>query len=663
MTQYIRGIDGLRAFAVLTVIVFHLDASWLPGGFSGVDVFFVISGYVVTLSLLSRAPTNLSEFLWEFYKRRFVRIYPALLFLLITTSIIVTFFLPKFFVSRDIDLTAIFAFFGLSNFFLAFNGSSYFSPSTDFNPFVHTWSLGVEEQFYLIFPLVLFSYLIRRSKRLILLLFSASFLYSIYIINSNASMSYYLLPSRFWELSAGCILSIIHFENKKSYPIKKNVLNSFLVGGILVSLGALFSDKSHFPFPWALLSVSGTLILINAIVLREKGLGHYIFSSVPLVHIGKLSYSMYLWHWPVFVFYRWSVGLDSLVEILTALALTYLLSLFSYEIIEKRVSKVPFIKAMKAKRTVLVSCLLICIMASITFKGLSLQPTLSVSNTADKSVWSPYTRQESISSHTQDLKSESKPTIFVIGDSHAGAYGKLLKDFSDKTKYKVVLRSEGGCGVTNLKEPILSNGGPCAEKMKWWLSELEDLIQPHDIVFFATLKSYRFVNQNAMTPVDLQSSLDQQYTSEKIKLREQALDESLVVLEQISRLTKNIVLDSAKPVFNYVAFRCADWYTANNPICSYGGKISRPFFEEYRKSTMNILFKIKENFPHIVIWDPIDDLCNAESCDVYKDGKPLFFDADHLSGYGNEVLKSSFSNMIFQNFNTSEYAENSMVGN
>jgi len=166
-----------------------------------------------------------------------------------------------------------------------------------------------------------------------------------------------------------------------------------------------------------------------------------------------------------------------------------------------------------------------------------------------------------------------------------------------------------------------------------------------------------------MTPVDLQSSLDQQYTSEKIKLREQALDESLVVLEQISRLTKNIVLDSAKPVFNYVAFRCADWYTANNPICSYGGKISRPFFEEYRKSTMNILFKIKENFPHIVIWDPIDDLCNAESCDVYKDGKPLFFDADHLSGYGNEVLKSSFSNMIFQNFNTSEYAENSMVGN
>lgn len=92
MTKYIRGIDGLRAFAVLTVIVFHLNASWLPGGFSGVDVFFVISGYVVTLSLLNRPPQRLGEFLWEFYKRRFVRIYPALLFLLVTTSIIVTFF-------------------------------------------------------------------------------------------------------------------------------------------------------------------------------------------------------------------------------------------------------------------------------------------------------------------------------------------------------------------------------------------------------------------------------------------------------------------------------------------------------------------------------------------------------------------------------------------
>lgn len=663
MTQYIRGIDGLRAFAVLMVIVFHLDATWLPGGFSGVDVFFVISGYVVTLSLLSRPQKKLNEFLWDFYKRRFVRIYPALLFLLIATSIIVTFFLPKFFVSRDIDLTATFAFFGLSNFFLAFNGSSYFSPSTDFNPFVHTWSLGVEEQFYLIFPLVLFIYLVRRSKLLILLLFSASFLYSIYISNSNASMSYYLLPSRFWELSAGCILSFIHFESRKNTLVKKNVLNNFLVGGILVLLGAFFSDKSHFPFPWALLSVSGTLILINAIVLREKGLGHFILSSIPLVHIGKLSYSMYLWHWPVFVFYRWTVGLDSIFEILTALTLTYLLSLFSYEVIEKRTSKIRLIRAMNAKHTVVASCLAICIIAAITFKGLSFQPTLSVSNTADKNIWSPYTRHESISSHAQDFKPQSKPTIYVIGDSHAGAYGKLLKDFSEETNYKVVLSSEGGCGVTNLKEPILSNDGPCAAKMKRWLGELEDLIQPQDIVFLATLKSYRFVNQNAMRPANLKSSLEQQYTTEKMKLREQAFNESLIVLDQMSRLTKNIVLDSAKPVFNYVAFRCADWYTANNPVCSFGGKISRSFFEEYRKSTMNTLFKIKENFPHIVIWDPIDDLCTAESCNVYKNGKPLFFDADHLSGYGNEILKLSFSDMIFQNFYSGEYEENSISGN
>lgn len=661
MTKYIRGIDGLRAVAVLTVIVFHLNASWLPGGFSGVDIFFVISGYVVTLSLLNRPPQRLGEFLWEFYKRRFVRIYPALLFLLVTTSIIVTFFLPKFFVSKDIDQTAIFAFFGLSNFFLAFNGSSYFSPSTDFNPFVHTWSLGVEEQFYLIFPLILFSYLLRRSKLLILLLFAASFIYSVYISSANSSLSYYLLPSRFWELAAGCILSFIHFENKESKEFKNSVFNNSLVGGILISLGAVFSDKAHFPFPWALLSVAGTLILINAIVLREKGWGHSVFASAPLVHIGKLSYSMYLWHWPIFVFYRWTIGLDSLFEILTALGVTYLLSLFSYEIIEKKFSKIHFIHALNARHAVLASCILTVVVASITFKGLSLQPTLSVSKTADKGVWSPYTRLDDKISTGTNVEAQNTPTIYVIGDSHAGAYSKLLRDFSETTNFKVVLNSEGGCGVTNLKEPVLTSGGPCTQKMKKWLKELEDVVQPHDIVFFATLKSYRFVNQNDINTVDLQSSLQQQYKSEQVALRGEAYNESLAVIEQVSRLTKNIILDSPKPVFNYVAFRCADWYTQHNPICSYGAKVPRPFFDSYRESTMDSLFQVKKELPHIVIWDPVNELCTPKSCDVYRDGKPLYFDADHLSGYGNKVLKASFHEMVFKNFANDKYAGNAAI--
>jgi peptidoglycan/LPS O-acetylase OafA/YrhL len=648
MSQYIKGIDGLRAIAVLSVIVFHLNANWLPGGFSGVDIFFVISGYVVTLSLLSKPKTGLSEFLWEFYKRRFVRIYPALIFMLVTVSIAVTFFLPKFFVSKDIDLTATYAFFGLSNFYLSFNGSDYFSPSTDFNPFVHTWSLGVEEQFYLVFPLLFFYYLIKPNKLLISSLLVVSFLYSIYVSSENSALSYYILPSRFWELSAGCLLSLLHFE-RGDRETRRGVTNNFAVGLVIISLGVVFSDKTHFPFPWAILSVVGTLILINAIVTTKKSLGHEIFTNPFLIHIGKLSYSLYLWHWAVFVFYRWTVGLDSIANIVSALFITYILSYFSYNYVEKKFSKTKFIQRVRARGVVLTSCIVISVTAFVTYKGLSAQPKLSISETANKAIWSPYTRQLPPST-----KTESKPTIYVIGDSHAGAYGKMLRSFSDETHFNVVVKSEGGCGITNMKTPVLSSGDTCASKAKLWISELEEKIQPNDIVFLATLKSYRLVNQNTLVPAKLESVIKNQYVEENIELRKQAYEESIAVIEKLSALTKNIVLDSPKPVFNYVAFRCADWYTRENPICQYGPEISREFFEKYRKSTMDSLLQLQSAFPHVVIWDPIDELCREETCNIYRDGKPLFFDADHLSGVGNEVILASFSDMIFRNFHQDE---------
>ena len=644
MSQYIKGIDGLRAIAVLSVIVFHLNANWLPGGFSGVDIFFVISGYVVTLSLLNKPKTSLSDFLWEFYKRRFVRIYPALIFMLVTVSIAVTFFLPKFFVSKDIDLTATYAFFGLSNFYLAFSGSDYFSPSTDFNPFVHTWSLGVEEQFYLVFPLLFFYYLVNPNKLLISSLLLVSFLYSMYVSGENSSLSYYILPSRFWELSAGCLLSLLHFE-RGDRETQRGVTNNFAVGLVIISLGVIFSDKTHFPYPWAILSVVGTLILINAIVTTKKSLGHEVFTNPFLIHIGKLSYSLYLWHWAVFVFYRWTVGLDSIANVVSALFITYILSYFSYNYVEKKFSKTEFIQKVRARGVVLTSCIVISVTAFVTYKGLSAQPKLSISETANKAVWSPYTRQLAPSS-----KTESNPTIYVIGDSHAGAYGKMLRSFSDETHFNVVVKSKGGCGITNMKTPVFSPEDSCASKAKLWISELEEKIQPNDIVFLATLKSYRLVNQNTLVPAKLDSVIQEQYVKENIELRKQAYEESIAIIEKLSALTDNIVLDSPKPVFNYVAFRCADWYTKANPICQHGPEISRGFFEKYRESTMESLLQLQSAFPHVVIWDPIDELCSEETCNIYREGKPLFFDADHLSGFGNEVILDSFSNMIFRNF-------------
>ena len=153
---YYPYIDGLRAIAVISVVLYHLKDSYLPGGFSGVDVFFVISGFVVSISMANFKGRNFFTFVTTFYARRMKRILPALLFCVLMTGLFAALFIPGSWLSDTNQKTGLFALFGLSNFILAATGNDYFSPKTDFNPFTHTWSLGVEEQFYFIFPLLFF---------------------------------------------------------------------------------------------------------------------------------------------------------------------------------------------------------------------------------------------------------------------------------------------------------------------------------------------------------------------------------------------------------------------------------------------------------------------------------------------------------------------------
>src|SRR5690554_3169726 len=153
---YVPAIDGLRAIAVLAVMVYHLNTSWLPGGFAGVDVFFVISGYVVSRSLVGRTGESFGQFLAGFYSRRIRRIIPALIVCLLVTSLFTVLFIPESWLSSTIRQVGLYAFFGLSNLALVWYQDDYFSPRAEFNPFVHTWSLGVEEQFYFIFPVLMF---------------------------------------------------------------------------------------------------------------------------------------------------------------------------------------------------------------------------------------------------------------------------------------------------------------------------------------------------------------------------------------------------------------------------------------------------------------------------------------------------------------------------
>jgi peptidoglycan/LPS O-acetylase OafA/YrhL len=162
---YIPEIDSLRAIAVLSVILFHFNPLILPGGFSGVDVFFVISGYVVSSSLAKSQHSHFIGFVLQFYSRRIIRIYPALLACLMIVGVLQTLFVPASWLSQSTNSTALYAFAGLSNFALIWFNDGYFSPRIEFNAFTHTWSLAVEEQFYLLFPFIFFIWIKYKEQK------------------------------------------------------------------------------------------------------------------------------------------------------------------------------------------------------------------------------------------------------------------------------------------------------------------------------------------------------------------------------------------------------------------------------------------------------------------------------------------------------------------
>lgn len=209
-SAHIAGIDGLRALAVLAVIIYHFVPSALPGGFTGVDIFFVISGYVVTGSLARSRSTNLRSFLAAFYVRRILRIFPALIACLIVVSLAYALVVPDSALSKTSAKTALAAFVGLSNFALILFDDGYFSPKVEFNLFTHTWSLAVEEQFYVLFPFLFWfatrphvGPLVNRLARwTIPALIAASLTIAALWTSGHMDWSYYLLPSRFWELGA-----------------------------------------------------------------------------------------------------------------------------------------------------------------------------------------------------------------------------------------------------------------------------------------------------------------------------------------------------------------------------------------------------------------------------------------------------------------------------
>ncbi len=331
-SRYRPDIDGLRAVAVIAVIVNHFNKEWLPSGFLGVDIFFVISGYVITSSLYGHRSESLSHFLLGFYGRRVKRLVPALIACVLLTSIVMGMVNPSPGVSLQ---TGIAALFGVSNLFLYNLSVDYFAPLTELNAFTHTWSLGVEEQFYLLFPLLFwFSGVAQKrqsAKRTLAFIIGGFSLFSFigFVSNSfsNPSAAYFLMPWRFWEMGAGVLLYIL---------VDGWRLSRFSLHGLLpiCFVGFLFLI---FTLPASQRAISTPLaVLISSLLiagLKPGQSAHRVLSWRPIVSVGLISYSLYLWHWSVLVISRYTTGVHRWTTPFQ-IAIIIVLSILSYVFIE-----------------------------------------------------------------------------------------------------------------------------------------------------------------------------------------------------------------------------------------------------------------------------------------------------------------------------------------
>lgn len=329
--QYRPHIDGLRAVAIVPVVLFHAEVHLFTGGFTGVDVFFAISGFLITSIIVEEIDRGRFS-LWSFYKRRALRILPAYLVMIlgvVVASWFVLFPEETRSLGRQVAAASLF----VSNI-LFWRSADYFDPDVHDLPLLHTWTLSVEEQYYLLLPvfLIIVARFLGRSYALALGAASlVSFAIAVWAVPDRATAAFYLLPTRAFEFGLGSLAAVMGLVGAGSAALRRV---GALAGVVLVAAAIFLLDEhSAYPGTNALLPSVGAVLLV---ICAEGNLAGRILSSRPFVAVGRISYSLYLWHWPIIVFYRLGVGpLQTAADVAIVIGLSVVAAVLSTRFVEE----------------------------------------------------------------------------------------------------------------------------------------------------------------------------------------------------------------------------------------------------------------------------------------------------------------------------------------
>jgi peptidoglycan/LPS O-acetylase OafA/YrhL len=656
MIGYRPDIDGLRAVAVLPVVLFHARIAGFEGGFIGVDVFFVISGYLITGILLDDLRQESFSIL-RFYERRIRRIFPAL-FVIFFFCLVVAYeiFLPLDFEKFANSLLA--ATFFSSNVLFWFE-SGYFDAPSELKPLLHTWSLAVEEQFYIFFPIFLF--VIWRFARSRLIPITAtilvlSFLIGVWQVRVEPSGAFFLPPARIWELMLGALLAMGAVPRFGGATVHQA---ASVLGLGLIAWGVFaFSPQTSFPGESALFPCLGAGLLIYSGGCHQS-LVYRILATKGMVFIGKISYSLYLWHWPLLVFANYyAVSELTALETASIIAVSLALSAASWRYVEspfrgrQPILRRPALFALAGSAMSAAAALAIVVAVG---DGLPRRVPAEVVQLANGATDKDPGRQKCENRSPWQIRNRvmclvgaqgsGEPSFVYWGDSQAEAYFAAFGEAAREAGRAGWYATRPGCpslfGVSLIR--------PGFDEICIALSkEVEALIADShsvDTVFLASAWSLYATGQRYAPEKGPDVLIQDERTvepslAENRRVFREGLERTVKRLHELGK--KVVVVASAPEVGWYVpsVLALAKWFDRPLDI--------RPRLEDYlarQTSVFQQFREVQERYGVQVVY-PHEPLCNSEYCEVSRDGKSLYYDFTHLNNAGNRVVKDIFGPVL-----------------
>lgn len=611
--KYRADIDGLRAVAVIAVFLHHINSGFLPGGFIGVDIFFVISGFLITTQIVNQLEAD-SFSLKEFYKRRLNRIVPALSAVSFVTV------LAGGFILSPVDLilltkSALASVFGVSNIFFWQEYGSYFASNSTEAPLLHTWSLGVEEQFYLLWPvllLVLYRWFRSYLVVLLVLAFIASLLVSELGSRVAVSAAYYLMPTRFFELMFGGLLYIF----VRRFPPSNEIYSVIcFVIGITVLSGSLYWIKTTSSFPGftALWPCLGAALIIWSGEKATKF--HRILIFKPIVFVGLLSYSLYLWHWPVISYLNYiGVYIDVLMGGVIFLCVLFI-SWLSWRYIEIPLRQggagISFGAVVVTRLALPVAFFAAVSAVAINTKGIPARFSDEVATLESAQNFKPNELRAGCHVPTVMYKTKLSDTCRIgadkeladgvlIGDSFANHFTGMLDVLAKDEELSLIDYTMDACppirGFDNGLQKDYSS--KCIHRNE---------------------QAYRYIENNSYKYVVLASAWPDTEAAASL------LDKSI---QQILEAGSQVVI-----ILSNGGAKGADTCSIRNAM--YGRKRDCGFAEIQQVPYIDSL---REKYPDINFIDPNSVLCDSGICQTVVNGVLVYRDSSHLNDVGSRLI-------------------------